>query len=53
MLVLDVICVTGLALPGITIYRRWPDFIFLYAGASLLALLGLARLIVKGPTDDT
>jgi hypothetical protein len=49
--ILDLMCVAGLALPGVTVYRRWPDFIYLYAGAAILALVAVGWLIARSPKD--
>lgn len=43
--IVDVLCVAGLALPGVTVYRRWPDFIYLYAGAAMLAFVAVGWLL--------
>ena len=50
--IVDLAVLAGLALPGVTIYRCWPDFLFAYAGAAILAfvLFGLA-LAGRRPKD--
>ena len=51
--IVDVCCVVGLALPGVTVYRCWPDYVFMYAGAALLALVMIGWLLARRPTDDS
>lgn len=47
----DIILLLALALPGITIYRLAPDFIFAYSGAALLAVIGAGWLLARRPKD--
>jgi hypothetical protein len=52
-LLVDGLCVMGLALPGVTVYRLWPDFIYLYAGAGLLALVAAGWFLARMSPNDS
>lgn len=49
--VVDLLCVAGLGLPGVTVYRLWPDFVYAYSGAALLALVLCGWLLSKRSRD--
>lgn len=50
---LDGLCLIGLGLPALTVYRRWPDFIYAYCGAAVLALLLIGWLLPQRPKHDS
>lgn len=49
--ILDLLCVTALGLPAITVYRRWPDFIFAYVGLALTAFVLFAWCLSRKSKD--
>lgn len=49
---IEVLTLAGLTLPGVTVYRCWPEFVWMYAGVAILILLSVAWFISKGTRRD-
>lgn len=49
LILVDCLAVIGLILPGITVYKRCPDYIFVYAGAAMLVLLIVGVFMARRP----